>query len=52
MKSTIQVYLECKEDVIRNIEIASDIQFEAKKEFDPFDEAFEDFDEFNEHEEY
>ena len=26
---------------------APEIQFEAKKEFDPFDTAFEDFDEFN-----
>ena len=29
---------------------APEIQFEAKKEFDPFDTAFEDFDEFNEYE--
>ncbi len=29
---------------------APEIQFEAKKEFDPFDAAFEDFDEFNEYE--
>ena len=29
---------------------APEIQFEAKKEFDPFDNAFEDFDELNEYE--
>jgi hypothetical protein len=29
---------------------APEIKFEAKKEFDPFDDAFEDFDEFNEYE--
>ena len=29
---------------------APEIKFEAKKEFDPFDTAFEDFDEFNEYE--
>ena len=29
---------------------APEIQFEAKKEFDPFDTSFEDFDEFNEYE--
>ena len=29
---------------------APEIQFEAKKKFDPFDAAFEDFDEFNEYE--
>ncbi|MDA9807881.1 plasmid pRiA4b ORF-3 family protein [Flavobacteriales bacterium] len=29
---------------------APEIQFEAKKEFDPFETAFEDFDEFNEYE--
>lgn len=29
---------------------APEIQFEAKKEFNPFDTAFEDFDEFNEYE--
>jgi len=29
---------------------APEIQFEAKKEFDPFDAAFEDSDEFNDYE--
>ena len=31
---------------------APEITFEAEKEFDPFEDAFEDFDEFNENEEY
>ncbi len=31
---------------------APEITFEAEKEFDPFEDAFDDFDEFNEHEEY
>lgn len=29
---------------------APEIQFEAEKEFDPFEDAFDDFDEFSEHE--
>ena len=42
---------QCVNKVGKMPKTAPDIQFEAKKEFDPFDEAFEDFDEFNAYEE-